>query len=187
MICLIQIGVAKGTYLVDPFPLFGDIKSGLTELLHSPDWLKVVHGCANDVFALKKDFAVTLTGAVDIQLVHQEMMKVIHQLVGYGENERLLSIFGENEPFFERATGLKLGVTTSDTDLKKLAKSSSELIKLEKLAFIYFPHLAKPADATLADWRIRPLENREMINYATYDAHVTYYIWNAMKKLVSDT
>lgn len=180
MSCLLPIGTPDMTYLVDPFPLFSEIKDDVKLLMESPSIIKVMHGCVNDIAAFNRDFAINIVAVIDIQLVHREMMKIVMKACFNGT---IGSVF-DTDGVIERATGFTLKKPPTSDHIDILNKMSTDLISLKKLTQIYFPNYPEPMDATLADWRIRPISNEKMIDYAVYDAHVLMGIWQKMKKLV---
>lgn len=180
MASLLQIGVHDYTYLIDPFPLYDKIVTEFKSILESSNYTKLMHGCANDAMSLKRDFSVSIAGVIDLQLVHREMMRAFLNSV-YSQD---LSQCYDADGLIERATGVLKGRYPNNEDFKNLQQLSSDGIGLSRLVKLYFPGSKDPVDATLADWRIRPLINNDMIDYAVYDVHSLYYIWQHMKKLV---
>jgi len=65
-VCLVQIGVEEGGWLVDP--LAARDLSPLTPLLADPNVVKVLHGADYDVTTLKRDFAFTFANVFDTMI-----------------------------------------------------------------------------------------------------------------------
>jgi len=72
MICTIQISTQQSTYIYDPLPaeMMQYIKEDLKTVLESPDIMKLVHGAANDVIHLQRDYGIFPVGFIDTQLVY---------------------------------------------------------------------------------------------------------------------
>lgn len=178
MTCLIQIGTYEKTYLVDPFPQYNNVKTRLKKILEATNVLKIVHGGDNDYIALNRDFGISMAAALDLQFVQQHIYSTCLRAI----QEDDLDYLEQNEILWKSSTDDKGNFLTTEM----LVKLSNERIGLKKLAKMFFPNFPEPVDATLADWRIRPLENkREMINYAVFDVHILFHIWNKMKDVVS--
>lgn len=183
MACWIQIGTCNVTYLVDPYPLFDKISTDLRAIFESKTVLKIMHGCVNDIFTLKRDFATVPVAVVDLQLLHQEIIKTFLTYVGEEEKGKIYDPRG----IIQRATGIPNESLPNFEDKVALTKLTKEGLPLSKLVKIHFPQTQEPESATLADWRIRPLTNQKMIDYAVYDVHTLYRVWQSMKILVSAT
>jgi ribonuclease D len=65
-VCLVQIGVEEGGWLVDP--LAARDLSPLAPLLADPNVVKVLHGADYDVTTLKRDFAFTFANVFDTMI-----------------------------------------------------------------------------------------------------------------------
>jgi ribonuclease D len=65
-VCLVQIGVEEGGWLVDPLAA-GDL-SPLAPLLADPAVVKVLHGADYDVTTLKRDFGFTFASVFDTMI-----------------------------------------------------------------------------------------------------------------------
>jgi ribonuclease D len=65
-VCLVQIGVEEGGWLVDP--LAARDLSPLAPLLADPSVVKVLHGADYDVTTLKRDFAFTFANVFDTMI-----------------------------------------------------------------------------------------------------------------------
>jgi ribonuclease D len=65
-VCLVQIGVEEGGWLVDP--LAARDLSPLAPLLADPAVVKVLHGADYDVTTLKRDFGFTFAGVFDTMI-----------------------------------------------------------------------------------------------------------------------
>jgi ribonuclease D len=65
-VCLVQIGVEEGGWLVDP--LAARDLSPLAPLLADPNVVKVLHGADYDVTTLKRDFAFTFASVFDTMI-----------------------------------------------------------------------------------------------------------------------
>ena len=65
-VCLVQIGVEEGGWLVDP--LAARDLSPLAPLLADPNLVKVLHGADYDVTTLKRDFAFTFANVFDTMI-----------------------------------------------------------------------------------------------------------------------
>jgi ribonuclease D len=74
MISLIQIATSDQIYVVDPFPLYSEIKKELKEILEDSSRIIVVHGGDNDFLWMKRDFGFHIIGAVDMQYIHQSRL-----------------------------------------------------------------------------------------------------------------
>jgi ribonuclease D len=59
-----------GDFLIDPIVLRKSISTSLKPILESSNILKIVHGGANDVLALQRDFSIYLTGCIDTQIMY---------------------------------------------------------------------------------------------------------------------
>lgn len=64
---LIQLGLRKVVFLVDPFSCYSLIKQHLQPLLESSHVLKIMAGMANDIMYLFKDFEIRPVGVLDLQ------------------------------------------------------------------------------------------------------------------------
>lgn len=73
--CLIQISTESNNFLVDPFPLNRQIKTLLKPLLESGDYVKVMHGCFNDLKWLQRDFNIFVWPVIDLQIVYRDIKK----------------------------------------------------------------------------------------------------------------
>lgn len=178
MTCLIQIGTYEKIYLIDPFPQFKNVTTRLKALLESTEVLKIVHGGDNDYIALNRDFGISMTAALDLQFVQKQIYSTCLQLI---EDEEIRYL-KQKDVLWKCSTNEKGNLLS----IEMLSKLSTERIGLKKLAKIFFPDYPDPVDATLADWRIRPLESKvDMINYAVYDVYILLHIWNKMKPTVS--
>lgn len=183
MTALLQIGTHNHTFLVDPFPLYDDICESLVPVLENPSILKIMFGCDNDITYLNRDFAANLVGVVDVQFVHWEMMKHLRDSLSSNPTE-VEEIYSSFPSWFKRATGFKTSSGDSDSR-NKFHQATNNRISLSDLAKIYFPSISiSPSSATFADWRIRPLENPDLLSYALSDANTLLLIWQRMKKLV---
>jgi hypothetical protein len=166
MIALCQICTAKQCYLVDPFPLYDTISNQLVGILETTDRIKVMHGCGNDIIGFSRDFGGNIVAVIDTQEVHSKMMATIWNCVEYNpqslqkidvcEGNWLSDVLG-----FEIKSSLNINVTD-------LRKRFNEKISLTNLVKAYCPDLVHPQDATLADWRIRPLLNEAMIRLFSF-------------------
>lgn len=178
MTCLIQIGTYEKTYLVDPFPQYENVKTRLKKILESSRVLKIVHGGDNDYIAMNRDFGISMAAVLDLQFVQQQIYSTCRQIIQAGEGDYLK----QNDVLWKSATDVNGDFISTEI----LSKLSKERIGLKKLAKILFPNFSEPADATLADWRIRPLESTpDMVTYAVYDVYILLHIWNKMKPVVS--
>src|SRR5262249_18021055 len=65
-VCLVQLGVEQGGWLVDP--LSARDLSPLDPLLAHPGMVKVLHGADYDVTTLKRDFGFTFAGLFDTMI-----------------------------------------------------------------------------------------------------------------------
>src|SRR5712691_4257261 len=65
-VCLVQIGVEEGGWLVDP--LAARDLSPLAPLLADPAMVKVLHGADYDVTTLKRDFGFSFAGLFDTMI-----------------------------------------------------------------------------------------------------------------------
>jgi len=66
-ICLMQITTPSETYLVDTLELGNSVLS-LKEVFEDPSIVKVMHGCANDLQWLKRDFGIFCVNVYDTQI-----------------------------------------------------------------------------------------------------------------------
>ena len=72
-VCLIQIATWEyGDFLLDPIVLRTQVIEHLKTILEDPLKLKVMHGCANDILWLQKDFDIFLNGVADTQILHEK-------------------------------------------------------------------------------------------------------------------
>uniref|UniRef100_A0A7E4W9T1 HRDC domain-containing protein n=1 Tax=Panagrellus redivivus TaxID=6233 RepID=A0A7E4W9T1_PANRE len=67
--CLIQISTMDHDYVVDPFPIWGDV-GALNEPFTDPKILKIFHGGDSDVIWLQRDFGIYVVNMFD---THQAM------------------------------------------------------------------------------------------------------------------
>ncbi|PYQ52611.1 MAG: hypothetical protein DMF78_10895 [Acidobacteria bacterium] len=65
-VCLVQVGIEEGGWLVDP--LSGGSLSPLGPLLADPGMVKVLHGADYDVTTLKRDFGFAFAGLFDTMI-----------------------------------------------------------------------------------------------------------------------
>lgn len=75
IVCLIQISTTDMNFLIDPFPLHRQIKTLLKPLLESKDYVKVMHGCFNDLKWFQRDFNIFMWPVIDTQIIYRELKK----------------------------------------------------------------------------------------------------------------
>ncbi|CAG7723326.1 unnamed protein product, partial [Allacma fusca] len=68
-ICLVQISTRKNNYLIDALAVPQEICDNLKEVLEDKRILKVMHGAANDIKWLQRDFDIYICPLVDTQFV----------------------------------------------------------------------------------------------------------------------
>lgn len=73
--CLIQISTEFNNFVVDPFPLNRQIKTLLKPLLESGAYVKVMHGCFNDLRWLQRDFNIFVWPVIDTQIIYRDIKK----------------------------------------------------------------------------------------------------------------
>lgn len=181
MIALCQIATRDNCYLIDPFPLYDSICDKLVGLLENASHLKIMHGCSNDILAFNRDFGGNIVAVIDTQVVHQTIMKTILQCLEKRPGT-LEELFTAETKWMKMITGFNSLEELQDRS--DFMKRSRELISLNNLVATYCPHVSIPKDATLADWRIRPIANEAMIRYAGFDVISLQYVWQEMKAKV---
>lgn len=185
MTALIQVGGHGHSFLVDPYPLYEPIREELSLILENPSILKIMFGCDNDISYINRDFDTNLVGVIDVQFLHWEMMKTLNRTLS-NNSQAIIPIYNRFGNWLNRVLGFNFNpVSNNISDLEKFRNSCNNRISLTNLTKIYFPELVLPqSNATLADWRIRPLEHPGMISYALADVHILLRIWQRAKKLV---
>ncbi|CAG7831866.1 unnamed protein product [Allacma fusca] len=72
MTSLIQISTYYFDFVLDPFVLIQEIETQLKVIFESEYWIKIMHGCPNDVRNLQRDFGIFIIGVIDTQLMFQK-------------------------------------------------------------------------------------------------------------------
>lgn len=178
MTCIIQLGTYDRIYLVDPFPVFDSIKQDLKEVLENPKILKIMSGMDNDVLAFQRDFEIYLNGAIDAAQLQTELFRNSFEMLKEARTTDFKNV-DRNEILYRCCHKNGSLLSQQEIDTKCTKKSS-----LKDMAKWYFPKYPEPEDATLADWRLRPIMGR-MQEYAVFDVYVLLHIWSWMKRLVS--
>eukprot|EP00798_Chlamydomonas_sp_ICE-L_P005530 gene5530-4163_t len=146
--CLMQISTGHSDFIVDTIALFEHLESALAPLFSNSSVVKVLHGGANDVLWLQRDFNLHFSNIFDTEKACQEVLWLQRDF-----NLHFSNIFD------------------TEKACQVLGREQRSLAHLVRDFCAILPNKSMQR----SDWRQRPL-TQEQLRYARLDVHYLVYI-----------